>query len=48
MREYLEYSGGMGKVIYRRNRVEGYEREVRKVRKSKGVFGRDNCLEKVV
>ena len=44
----MEYSGGIGKVIYRRNRVEGYEGEMGKVRKKKGVFGWDRGVEKVV
>lgn len=46
--EYFQYTAPIRKLIYTTNTVEGYNRQIRKVTKGKGVFTSDQALEKLV
>lgn len=45
---YFQYSEHIRRIIYTTNTVEGYDRQLRKVTKNKGVFTSDTALEKLV
>jgi transposase-like protein len=45
---YFQYTVGIRKPIYTINTVEEYHRQIRKVTKTKGVFGSDESLFKFV
>ncbi len=45
---YFEYSKPIRHIIYTTNTVEGFNRQVRKITKSKGGFSSDNALFKLV
>jgi len=45
---YFEYSEPIRRIIYTTNTVEGFNRQVRKITKSKGGFTNDNALFKLV
>ncbi len=45
---YFQYTAEIRKLIYTTNTVEGYHRQIRKVTKTKGVFGSDESLHKLV
>ncbi len=45
---YFKYPGGIRKLIYTTNTIEGYHRQIRKVTKNKGVFTSDMALLKLI
>lgn len=45
---YFEYSEPIRRIIYTTNTVEGFNRQVRKITKSKGGFTNDDALFKIV
>jgi transposase-like protein len=45
---YFEYSEPIRRIIYTTNTVEGFNRQVRKITKSKGGFSNDEALYKLV
>lgn len=45
---YFEYSEPIRRIIYTTNTVEGFNRQVRKITKSKGGFSNDDALYKLV
>ena len=45
---YFEYSEPIRRIIYTTNTVEGFNRQVRKITKSKGGFSNDDALFKLV
>lgn len=45
---YFKYSEGIRRIIYTTNTIEGFNRQVRKVTKNKGVFPSDDALLKLV
>lgn len=45
---YFEYSEPIRRIIYTTNTVEGFNRQVRKITKSKGGFTNDDALFKLV
>ena len=45
---YFQYTAPIRKLIYTTNTVEGYHRQIRKVTKTKGAFGSDMALLKLV
>lgn len=46
--EYFKYTQPIRRVIYTTNTVEGFNRQIRKVTKSKGVFPSEDALMKLV
>lgn len=46
--QYFKYTAAIRKVIYTTNTVEGYNRQIRKITKSKAVFPSDDALLKLV
>ena len=45
---YFEYSEPIRRIIYTTNTIEGFNRQVRKITKSKGGFSNDDALYKLV
>ena len=45
---YFKYSAAIRKVIYTTNTVEGFNRQIRKITKSKGAFPSEDALMKLV
>ena len=45
---YFEYSEPIRKIIYTTNTVEGFNRQIRKITKTKGGFNSDESLFKLV
>ena len=45
---YFEYSEPIRRIIYTTNTVEGFNRQIRKITKSKGRFTNDDALFKLV
>ena len=45
---YFKYSEDIRRIIYTTNTIEGFNRQVRKVTKNKGVFPSDDALLKLV
>ena len=45
---YFKYSASVRKLIYTSNIIEGFNRQLRKVIKSKTVFSTDNSLLKMM
>ena len=45
---YFQYSGEIRKLIYTTNAIEGFNRQLRKVTKSKSVFPTDDSLLKML
>jgi transposase-like protein len=45
---YFEYAEPIRRIIYTTNTVEGFNRQVRKITKSKGGFSNDDALRKLV
>lgn len=45
---YFKYPGGIRRLIYTTNTIEGYHRQIRKVTKNKGVFSSDIALLKLI
>ncbi len=45
---YFEYSEPIRKIIYTTNAVEGFNRQIRKITKTKGGFSSDSSLQKLV
>ena len=46
--QYFQYTESICKIIYTTNAVEGFDRQVRKVTKTKGTFTNDMTLLKLV
>ena len=46
--QYFQYTESICKIIYTTNAVEGFDRQVRKVTKTKGTFTNDMALLKLV
>jgi len=45
---YFEYAEPIRRIIYTTNTVEGFNRQIRKITKSKGGFSNDEALYKLV
>jgi len=45
---YFKYAEPIRRIIYTTNTVEGFNRQVRKITKSKGGFSNDDALHKLV
>ncbi len=45
---YFEYAEPIRRIIYTTNTVEGFNRQIRKITKSKGGFSNDDALLKLV
>jgi transposase-like protein len=45
---YFEYSEPVRKIIYTTNTIEGFNRQIRKITKTKGGFNSDSSLKKLV
>ena len=45
---YFEYAEPIRRIIYTTNTVEGFNRQIRKITKSKGGFSSDDALRKLV
>jgi transposase-like protein len=45
---YFEYSESIRRIIYTTNSIEGFNRQIRKITKTKGGFNSDESLIKIV